>query len=90
MGLHQGSSLSSFLFAIIMNVLIRRMQDNVPCCMLFDDGIVVIDETRALINTTLKRCRVTLDTNGLRVGRSKTEYLWSNFSNGLNKERIDV
>ncbi|XP_074356653.1 uncharacterized protein LOC141696407 [Apium graveolens] len=54
-GLHQGSSLSPFLFAVIIDVLTRGIQDNVPWGMLFVDGIVIIKETRVAVNVTLER-----------------------------------
>ncbi|KAG5567872.1 hypothetical protein H5410_065112, partial [Solanum commersonii] len=49
MGLHQGSVLSPFLFALLMNELTRSIQEKVPWCMLFVD-IVLIDETRNGVN----------------------------------------
>ncbi|XP_055824449.1 uncharacterized protein LOC129892973 [Solanum dulcamara] len=44
-GLHQGSVLSSFLFALVMDELTRSIQEEVPWCMLFANDIVLIDET---------------------------------------------
>ena len=44
-GLHQGSSLSPYLFALVMDELTRHIQDDIPWCMLFTDDIVLIDET---------------------------------------------
>ena len=53
-GLHQGSALSPFLFTIIMDELIRGIQDEIPWSMLFADNIVLIDETKEGLNTKLE------------------------------------
>ncbi|XP_070052577.1 secreted RxLR effector protein 78-like [Nicotiana tomentosiformis] len=39
MGLHQGSALSPFLFALVMNAPTHYIQGKVPWCMLFDDDM---------------------------------------------------
>ncbi|KAF3627858.1 PHD finger protein ALFIN-LIKE 1 [Capsicum annuum] len=44
-GLHQGLTLSPFPFVLVMDVLTRSIQGEVPWCMLFAD-VVLIDETR--------------------------------------------
>ena len=40
-GLHQGSSLSHYLFVMIMDVFARGIKDLSPWCMLYADGIVL-------------------------------------------------
>ena len=52
-GLHQGSALSPFLFAIMMDELTRAIQNEIPWCMLFADDIVLVDETRARVNAKI-------------------------------------
>ena len=75
MGLHQDSALNPFLFTLVMDVLTRGIQDELPWYMLFADDIVLIDETRQGANDKLERSRHTLESRGFRVSRSKTEYL---------------
>jgi len=79
-GLHQGSALSSFLFAIVMDELTRAIQDEIPWCMLFADDIVLVDETRAGVNAKLELWRQTLESRGFILSRPKTEYLECKFS----------
>ena len=45
-GLHQGSTLSPYLFALVMDELTRNIQDDVLWCMLFTNDILLVDETR--------------------------------------------
>jgi len=52
--LHQGSALSSFLFAILIDELTRAFQEEIPWCILFADDIVLVDETRAGVNAKLE------------------------------------
>jgi len=53
-GLHQGSALSSFLFVIMMDELIRAIQDEIPWCMLFAGDIILVNETRGGVNAKLE------------------------------------
>ncbi|GJN32082.1 hypothetical protein PR202_gb20556 [Eleusine coracana subsp. coracana] len=43
-GLHQGSALSPYLFALVMDKVTREIQSDVPWCMLFADDVVLVDE----------------------------------------------
>ncbi|XP_015158730.1 uncharacterized protein [Solanum tuberosum] len=90
MGLHQGSVLSPFLFALVMDELTRSIQENVPWCMLFADDIVLIDETRDRVNARLEVWRQTLESKGFRLSRTKTEYLGCKFSDALDEADVDV
>ena len=79
-GLHQGSTLSPFLFKIIMDELTREIQGEVPWCMLFADDIVPTDVTRGGLNEKLEKWRHSLKSWGFRLSRSSTEYLRCEFS----------
>jgi len=82
-GLHQGSALSPFLFVIVMDELTRAIQDEIPWCMLFADDIVIVDETRARVNTKLELWRQTLKSRGFRLSRAK-QSIWS--VNSVNRK----
>ena len=79
-GLHQGSTLSPFLFTTVMDELTREIQDEIPWCMLFADDIVLVDETRDGLNVKLGKWSHTLESRGFRLSMSKTEYLRCEFS----------
>ncbi|XP_070034643.1 uncharacterized protein [Nicotiana tomentosiformis] len=90
MGLHQGLSLSLFLFALAMHVLSRHIQGEVPWCMLFADDIIMIDETRCRVNTRLEVWRHTLESKGFKLRRTKREYCECKFSDGTHETDVDV
>ena len=73
-GLHQGSALSPFLFAIIMDKLTEDISE-APCDMLFADDIVLSREYRRELEEALERWRNALERRGLKISRTKTEYL---------------
>jgi len=84
-GLHQGSSLSPFLFTIVMNELTREIQDKIPWCMLFADDIIHIDETKDGLKDKLEQWQ-SLESRRFRLSRLKTEYLKWGFSGGGEDE----
>ena len=53
-GLHKGSALSPYIFALVIDELTRHMQDEVPWCMLFADDIVLVAETKVEVNAKLE------------------------------------
>ena len=55
--LHQILALSPYLFALVMDELTKNIPDDVSWCMLFADNIVIINETRKVINFKLNRWR---------------------------------
>ncbi|GMP39842.1 hypothetical protein CsSME_00010528 [Camellia sinensis var. sinensis] len=86
--LHQGSTLSPYLFALVIHELTHDIQDDMPWCMLFADDIVIVDdETREGVNTKLEIWRKALESKGFRISRTKTVYIECNFSNNHNESR---
>jgi hypothetical protein len=49
-GLHQGLTLSSYLFALVMDEVTRDIQCGIPWCMLFVDDVVLVDESRTSVD----------------------------------------
>ncbi|GKB64014.1 ataxia telangiectasia mutated family protein, partial [Tanacetum coccineum] len=78
-GLHQGSAISPYLFALILDKLSRGIQENIHWSMVFVDDIVLVAESADGLNLRLENWRKTLEDNGLRISREKTEYLRSDF-----------
>jgi hypothetical protein len=79
-GLHQGSALSPYLFALVMDEVTRDIQGDIPWCMLFADDVVLVDESRVGVNIKLELWRHTLESSGFRLSRTKTEYMMCDFS----------
>ena len=80
-GLHQGSALSPFLFAVIMDRLTDEVKREPPWTMLFADRIVICKEARGDVERRLESWRYALERRGMKVSRSKTEYLCINGGN---------
>ena len=80
-GLHQESALSPFLFAVIMDRITDEVRREPPWTMLFADDIVICKETREEMERRLESWRYALERRGMKVIRSKTEYLCINGGN---------
>ncbi|KAK9069524.1 hypothetical protein SSX86_011428 [Deinandra increscens subsp. villosa] len=89
-GLHQGSDLSPFLFAVVMDEVTKSIQEDIPWCMLFADDIVLVEESKQRLNDKLEEWRAALESKGLRISRSKTEYLHCNFSGVSGVEDVQL
>ena len=88
-GLHQGSALSPFLFAMIMDRLTDEVRREPPWTMLFSDDIVICEETRKEMEQRLECWRDALERRGMKVIRSKTEYLCINGGNNEETVKMD-
>ena len=89
LGLHQGSALNPYLFALVMDELTMHIQDGIPWCLLFVDNIVLIDETKSGVNAKLEVWREALESEGFKISRTKTEYIKCNFSRSKKYKRGD-
>ncbi|KAK3575200.1 hypothetical protein QTP86_020898, partial [Hemibagrus guttatus] len=87
-GLHQGSALSPFLFAIVMDQLSEEVRQRSPWTMMFADDIVICSESREQVEENLERWRFALERRGMKVSRSKTEYMCVNEREGSGTVRL--
>lgn len=75
MALHQGSALSPFLFAVVIDRLTDEVRQESLWTTLFADDSVICSENREQVYESLERLRYTLERRGIKVMRSKTEYM---------------
>ncbi|KAK3548910.1 hypothetical protein QTP70_021697 [Hemibagrus guttatus] len=87
-GLHQGSALSPFLFAIVMDQLSEEVRQESPWTMMFADDIVICSESREQVEENLQRWRFALERRGMKVSGSKTEYMCVNEREGSGTVRL--
>ncbi|KAK3542985.1 hypothetical protein QTP70_008520 [Hemibagrus guttatus] len=87
-GLHQGSALSPFLFATVMDQLSEEVRQESPWTMMFADDIVICSERREQVEENLERWRFALERRGMKVSRSKTEYMCVNEREGSGTVRL--
>ena len=80
-GLHQGSALSPFLFVMIMDRLTEEVRKKPPWTMLFADDVVLTSGCKRKGEQDLEQWRHALERRGLKISRTKSEYMC------VNKER---
>ncbi|XP_026435115.1 uncharacterized protein LOC113332823 [Papaver somniferum] len=74
-GLHQGSSLCPYLFALVLDQVTKDILGEISWCMLFADDVARIGESKQEVEGKLELWRQTLESKGFRLSRTKTEYL---------------
>jgi len=84
-GLHHGSTLSPYLFTLVLDLPMEHIQELAPRCMLFADDVVLFGESRVKVNG-----RQALEAYGFRLSRSKTEYMECNFSGRRSRSTLEV
>jgi len=89
-GLHQGSTLSPYLFTLVLDVLTEQIQELAPRCMLFADDVVLLGESREEVNGRLETWRQALEAYGFRLSRSKMGYMECNFSGRRSRSTLEV
>ncbi|GJW87601.1 retrovirus-related pol polyprotein LINE-1 [Tanacetum coccineum] len=88
--LHQGSAISPYLFALILDELSRGIQESIPWCLIFADDIVLVSDTPDGLNRRLEQWREMLENKGLRVSRKKTKYMRCDFNRNENDQNEEA
>ena len=71
-GLHQGSTLSPFLFNIVMEVMTDGVREGAPLCIMYADDVVLCAETKVELEQRLEAWRRALEERGMKISRKKT------------------
>ena len=77
-GLHQGSSLSPCLFAMVMDRMTDEIREEAPWTMMFADDIVICSQSKEHVEEKLDIWRYALERRVMKVNRRKTEYMCVN------------
>ena len=85
---HQGSALSPFLFAVIIDRITDKVRREPPATMLFADGIMICEETKEKVERKPECWSYALERRGMKVSRSNTKYLCVN--RGIDKETVKM
>ena len=88
-GLHRKSASSMFLFAVIVDRLTEEVRREPLWTMLFADDIVICEETREEGERIIKCWRNGFEKRGMKVNRSKTEYLCVNGENDKKTVKME-
>ncbi|KAJ8710048.1 hypothetical protein PYW07_009414 [Mythimna separata] len=67
-----------------MDALTLDIQEEAPWCMLFADEIVLVAESSLEVQSRLEVLWQRLESVGLKLSRTKTEYLFCDFSGPSN------
>lgn len=62
------------MFSLFMNEITKIIQSEVPWCVLFADGIVLVEKILNEVDNRLEEWSNYLESNGLKISRSKSVY----------------
>ncbi|KAK3570878.1 hypothetical protein QTP86_029384, partial [Hemibagrus guttatus] len=74
--------------AVVMDQLSEEVRQESPWTMMFADDIVICSESREQVEENLERWRFALERRGMKVSRSKTEYMGVNEREGSGTVRL--
>src|SRR5437867_7841273 len=81
-GVHQGSVLSPILFNIVMQAIAANFKKGLPWKLLYADDLVLMAESKAMLEKRLLEWIMRLKEKGLRVNIGKTKVMNCNVGVG--------
>ena len=66
------------MFAVVTDQLTGEVRNEAPWSMIFSGGFLLVRESREELEQDLERGRISLERRGMKVSRTKTEYLCAN------------
>ena len=88
-GVHQGSVLSSLLFAIVVDVITENARRGVVIELLYADDLVLMSKDMEDLKERLWNWKDALESKGLKVNVRKTKVMVSGSGGKLFKSNID-
>ena len=91
MGMHQGSVLSPFLFAVVVDVVTEFAREGALSELLYADDLVLMSETNEGLRNKFLKWKETFESKGLKVNLGKTKVMvcGSITNDGMSKINID-
>ena len=91
MGMHEGSVLSSFLFAVVVDVVTEFDREGAQSELLYADGLILMSEPIEGLGNKFLKWKEAFESKGLKVNLGKTN-LWVSggiTKDGMSKSKVD-
>ena len=86
-GMHQGSVLSSFIFAVVVDVVTEFAREGALSELLYVDDVVLMSETIEGLRNKFLKCKEAFESMGLKVNLAKTTVM---VSGGVTKDGMSI
>ena len=89
-GLHQGSALSPFLFALVVDTVTSEVKRGLPEELLYADDLAITGRTQGELEVRLHTWQRSMEAKGLKINSSKTEVVAVSKTNTLQVNIRDL
>ena len=92
MGMHQGSVLSPFLFAVVVDVLTKFTREGILSELLYADDFVLMSETLKGLRNRFLKWKEDCESKDLKVSLVRTKVMVSGAytQDGMSKSKVDL